>query len=64
MVGYSIKHAFIYGNYEQNLKKTHWYEMTMPTKQKLVPQIEEGITELKMVKKKEIENSQNQIGKQ
>ena len=36
------------------LKKTHWYEMTMPTKQMLVPQIEEGITELKMYKKKEI----------
>jgi 8-oxo-dGTP pyrophosphatase MutT (NUDIX family) len=36
------------------LKETHWYRMTAPGKQSLVPQQEEQITELRWVDKKEI----------
>ncbi len=36
------------------LKISHWYYMTCGTKQKLVPQTEENITEIKWVKTKDI----------
>lgn len=34
------------------LKISHWYAMTSKSKQKLIPQIEEGITEVKWIDKK------------
>jgi 8-oxo-dGTP pyrophosphatase MutT (NUDIX family) len=37
------------------LKKTHWYLMTIAEEQKLIPQTEEGITELKWVAENRIE---------
>ena len=37
------------------LKKTHWYLMTIDEDQKLIPQTEEGITEVKWVAENRIE---------
>ena len=37
------------------LKKTHWYLMTISEEQKLIPQTEEGITEVKWVAENRIE---------
>lgn len=37
------------------LKESHWFSMTTPGRQTLVPQTEEGITEIKWVTKKEAE---------
>ncbi|MFZ7115602.1 MAG: NUDIX hydrolase [Bacteroidota bacterium] len=37
------------------LKKTHWYLMTIDKEQKLIPQSEEGITEVKWVAENRIE---------
>jgi 8-oxo-dGTP pyrophosphatase MutT (NUDIX family) len=35
-------------------KESHWYEMTVSGKQKLIPQTEEDITEIRWVKQKDI----------
>lgn len=35
------------------LKISHWYSMTSKSKQKLIPQTEEGITEVKWIAKKD-----------
>jgi ADP-ribose pyrophosphatase YjhB (NUDIX family) len=39
------------------LKKTHWYEMTCADDKKLKPQKEEGITDVKWMKEKEVETA-------
>ncbi len=39
------------------LKKTFWYEMTCGDDKKLIPQKEEGITEVKWMKKEEVEEA-------
>jgi 8-oxo-dGTP pyrophosphatase MutT (NUDIX family) len=36
------------------LKRSYWYEMTAPGDQKLVPQVEEDITEIKWINKREL----------
>ena len=41
------------------LKQTYWYQMNAPKNQKIVPQIEEGITELRWIMK----NSEQEIMK-
>lgn len=38
------------------LKETHWYKMHVPVKQKLTPQIEEGITKAEWLSKENISN--------
>ncbi|OFY22558.1 MAG: hypothetical protein A2W98_08995 [Bacteroidetes bacterium GWF2_33_38] len=47
-------HTFLI-NDEKMLKKTYWYEMKYSGNEKLVPQIEEGITDVVWVKQDEIE---------
>lgn len=42
-------HTYTQGN-KKILKQSHWYEMEAPDGQKLVPQLEEDITEIKWVK--------------
>lgn len=39
------------------LKKTYWYKMSCDDERKLVPQKEEGITEVKWMNKKEVEKA-------
>jgi 8-oxo-dGTP pyrophosphatase MutT (NUDIX family) len=39
------------------LKKTYWYEMICADKKELVPQLEEGITEVKWMNKEEVEKA-------
>ena len=46
-------HAYI-SREEVVLKKTYWYKMRCKGQHKLVPQIEEGITDVKWFKKKKI----------
>ena len=36
------------------LKTTHWFYMTCPAKQTMIPQVEEDITEIKWIKSKDI----------
>lgn len=42
-------HTYTQGN-KKILKQSHWYEMNVPNGQKLVPQLEEDITEIKWIK--------------
>lgn len=42
-------HTYTQGN-KRILKLSHWYEMEVPNGQKLVPQLEEDITEIKWIK--------------
>jgi len=39
---------------KHNLKETHWYEMKETSNEKLIPQTEEDITEIKWVKKEDL----------
>lgn len=39
---------------KHNLKETHWFEMSATKAEKLIPQTEEDITEIKWVKKEEL----------
>lgn len=39
------------------LKKTYWYEMSCADKKTLTPQLEEGITEVKWMKEREVEKA-------
>lgn len=41
---------------KQMLKDSHWFTMKVKGKQKITPQTEEDITEIKWVKKKEVKN--------
>ena len=43
------------------LKDSHWYNMKVNGKQTIVPQIEEGITEIRWVKKKDVKDYFNHI---
>lgn len=47
-------HAYI-SREEVVLKKTHWYEMKSRGKEKLKPQTEEGITDVRWFKKKNVD---------
>ncbi len=42
-------HTYTQGN-KKILKQSHWYEMDVPNGQKLVPQLEEDITDIKWIK--------------
>ncbi|QXV63914.1 NUDIX domain-containing protein [Mucilaginibacter sp. 21P] len=46
-------HTYIYKN-EVVLKKTHWFKMRYKGKEKLVPQIEEGITDVRWFSDREV----------
>ncbi|MFD0793671.1 NUDIX hydrolase [Mucilaginibacter litoreus] len=46
-------HTYIYKG-EVVLKKTHWYKMRFKGKCKLIPQLEEGITDVRWFKKQDI----------
>ena len=56
-----IKHISItYHTYKQFgkhiLKESHWYKMLSKKEEKLTPQVEEGITEIRWVKKQDLKN--------
>jgi hypothetical protein len=46
-------HTYLYKG-KPTIKKTYWYNLNYNGKEKLIPQLEEGITEVKWVSKKEI----------
>ncbi|MEP6677483.1 MAG: NUDIX domain-containing protein [Ferruginibacter sp.] len=49
-----------YNDFGKNiLKESHWYKMNCPSQQQLIPQTEEGITEIKWVAKKELKHYMN-----
>ncbi|MES2628853.1 MAG: NUDIX domain-containing protein [Bacteroidota bacterium] len=51
-------HTYTQGN-KKILKQSHWYEMTVPNGQKLVPQLEEDITEIRWIKPTQLKEVRN-----